>query len=60
MKEKSAPSPHETYLIANCTTLTYIKPTLKNPNYSYKIAYNLCPIVDHILKKKYITYYLNW
>ncbi len=25
MKEKSAPSLHEIYLIANCTTLTYIK-----------------------------------
>lgn len=32
MTEKSAPSPNEIYPIANCKTLTYIKPTLKNPN----------------------------
>lgn len=32
MEEKTVPDPDEVFPVANCKTVTYVKPTLKNPN----------------------------
>lgn len=32
MKEKTTPNPYEVFPVANCKTVTYVKPTITNPN----------------------------